>query len=444
MELLSHALLSCVLSLSAGYGPPRAALVNALQAVSQQGSPPTRAEQLVEERRRQLAGMEAKKPSRLVGILATGENRGFDTFTSFQLEHFRFGFGQISPASSLTPAIEYARPRFGNTPLRLTAAGAISVTGFQVYNFRLGLFEQPAPYDFLGDAFLGAPFEFDQRSQAPRELFLYTDLRYRNFPRENYYGLGQDSLQENRSDYSLKEAAVELVAGYQFTRWMGLVARGGLVTSEVGPGNDDGIPDTVDVFDEDTAPGLLGRKDYLHLDWALYLSWKADPNQPSVEIGLRYGRYDEVNGTRFDYNRFSLDARGNLPLGSRQRNLAARFYTSGDLVDPGGGSEVPFYQTKWIGGAETLRGFRNFRFRDTNLIYLSTEYRWEATAGIELAVFYDTGKVYPDKDEFNFDDLDSTWGGGVRVKNFRRVSIRLDVGTGREGTRFFFAFGPSF
>ena len=105
---------------------------------------------------------------------------------------------------------------------------------------------------------------------------------------------------------------------------------------------------------------------------------------------------------------------------------------------------MPFYLMRTLGGHDTLRGFRDFRFRDTNLLYLSAEYRWEAAAGIELAIFYDTGKVFPDSSDFNLDDLNESYGFGIRGKGMRRVVFRLDVGHSTEGTFVYIAFGPAF
>ena len=42
------------------------------------------------------------------------------------------------------------------------------------------------------------------------------------------------------------------------------------------------------------------------------------------------------------------------------------------------------------------------------------------------------------------DDLESSYGFGIRGKSMRRVVFRMDIGHGNEGTFLFFAFGPSF
>ena len=78
------------------------------------------------------------------------------------------------------------------------------------------------------------------------------------------------------------------------------------------------------------------------------------------------------------------------------------------------------------------------------MLYVSGEYRWEAAAGIDLAVFYDTGKVFSDRSDFGFNDLRKTVGFGIRGKSMRRVVLRLDVGRSDEGTHLYIAFGPAF
>ena len=97
-----------------------------------------------------------------------------------------------------------------------------------------------------------------------------------------------------------------------------------------------------------------------------------------------------------------------------------------------------------LGGSQTLRGFRDYRFRDANLFQISAEYRWEAAPALEFALFYDTGKVYGPDTDFDFKNLQKDFGIGVRVKSPTGAFLRLDISRGNEGTRLQFAFGPSF
>ena len=402
----------------------------------------SRAEELAAARRERLAKVTPAKRSKVTDFLATAETDGFDQLISFQRNDFRLGFGKISPVSSFTPAVRYERPRLGNTELTFRASGAYSIRGYQLYDIKLGVFDIVAPYDFVGSGFLGAPFDFDQRAVGRPDSFLYADLGYSNAPREEFFGVGPDSSRDDRSEYRLEQTTFGLVAGHQFARWVAIQGRVGLLKTNVGPGTRDSRPSSDTLFDPATVPGLAEQDDFLHFDGGLYLAWEADPNLPSGTVGFQFARFDAQNNDSFNFNRYSIDARGFLPLGSRQRALATRFFASRDVADDG--SVVPFYLMKTLGGHETLRGFRDFRFRDTNLMYMSGEYRWEATAGVELAAFYDTGKVFPDRSGFTFDHLEHSVGGGIRFKNFRRVVFRLDVGTGSEGTLVYFAVGQSF
>ena len=401
----------------------------------------TRTEVLLAQRRARLAEVEPADDSRVVRLLTTIENDGVDPIVTVQAGHFRFGFGQISQASGGTPAIQYERPRLGTMPLTLRTAAAYSLRGYQAYDLQLGVFDHPAPSPVSGDGFLGAPFDFDNRSVAPLDELLYLDAHYERFPQEEFFGVGPASSNADRSRYSIEGGGVDLVAGYQPARWLAVSARAGLIRADTGPGDSDRFPDTELLFTPDTAPAIGEHTDFLRISSGLYMVWAGDPNVPAVELGVEGSRHDDHDGG-YSFDRLSIDARGFLPLGSRQRTVAARVFVSRDYADSG--AQVPFYLMETLGGRDTLRGFRDFRFRDTNVLYLSGEYRWEAAAGIDLALFYDTGKVFPDASDFGLDNLRHTVGFGIRGRSLRRTVFRFDIGRGDEGTHVFLAFGPAF
>ena len=182
------------LLLSATYASP-----GQQDAGGDRGSP-GRAEELMAERQARLARVQPARESRVIDLVTTIETEGFDQLVTVQLGDFRAGFGKISPVSSFTPALRYEQPQLGRTELSLHASGAYSVSGYQAYNFKLGIFDEPAPADFLGAGFLGAPFDFDQRSQRPTEGFIYADLGFRGFPDEILYGLGSHADESSPHD----------------------------------------------------------------------------------------------------------------------------------------------------------------------------------------------------------------------------------------------------
>ena len=122
--------------------------------------------------------------------------------------------------------------------------------------------------------------------------------------------------------------------------------------------------------------------------------------------------------------------------------MALRLAASHDEAEDG--ALVPFYLMRTLGGSRTVRAFDDLRFRDVNQILTQVEYRWEATPGLELALFRDDGKVFDEDGDFDFQDLVHAWGGGIRARSMWKTLMRLDVGHGDQGTFVYFRFGPSF
>jgi len=351
-------------------------------------------------------------------------------------------FGQISPNSGTAVGLRYYK-RTG-VGLAVEGSATISFTDYRQAQFHFGRFNQMAPNTLLGPNLFGAPFDFGDERPGKVKSYLYLDLRYRYYPQERFYGIGPDSSLEDRTTYLLEDGHYGAVAGYQFGRWVGVGARFSYLKVNTGPGTDDAFPTIGDLFDDSTAPGLARQPDFLRFDSVIFVNLMDTPGNPhkGVAVGFAYSRFDPRGGDDFAFDRFVLDARGYLPLGSKQRVLAVRAYASGSRADSG--SRVPFYLMDTLGGKETLRGFADLRFQDDRLLYLSAEYRWEAAPAIEGVFFYDTGKVFPEGKVFKFKHLEHNIGVGIRFKALNRVILRLDVGRGREGTLVHFQFGPSF
>ena len=351
-------------------------------------------------------------------------------------------FGQISPNSGTAVGLRYYK-RTG-VGLAVEGSATISFSSYRQAQLSFGRFNQMAPNTLLGPNLFGAPFDFGDERPGKVKSYLYLDLRYRYYPQERFYGIGPDSSLEDRTTYLIEDGHYGAAAGYQFGRWVGVGARFAYLKVNTGPGTDDAFPTIGDLFDDSTAPGLARQPDFLRFDSVIFVNLMDTPGNPhkGVAVGFAYSRFDPRGGDDFAFDRLVLDARGYLPLGSKQRVLAVRAYASGARADSG--SRVPFYLMDTLGGKETLRGFADLRFQDARLLYLSAEYRWEAAPAIEGVFFYDTGKVFPESKVFKFKHLEHNIGVGIRFKALNRVILRLDVGRGREGTLVHFQFGPSF
>ena len=106
---------------------------------------------------------------------------------------------------------------------------------------------------------------------------------------------------------------------------------------------------------------------------------------------------------------------------------------------------MPFYFMPTLGGNDSLRGFREYRFRGPHAILAQAEYRWEIWSGFDGALFYDAGKVANRREDLNFEDLESDYGIGFRFNTNGGVILRVDAAFGSpDGKHLYIVFGGVF
>ena len=108
------------------------------------------------------------------------------------------------------------------------------------------------------------------------------------------------------------------------------------------------------------------------------------------------------------------------------------------------GGTVPFHLMETVGGANSVRGFREYRFRDTRNLFLNVEYRWEVWNYVDFAFFYDAGKVFSDPDDLDFNNLKSAYGFGIRGHSPDGMVLRFDFARSNERFILHIGGGPSF
>lgn len=409
----------------------------------------SREQELIEKRKEKQANPPEIKPNKAHDLLLYIESRRREGGFGIQWNNIYPKFGGPGPGSGFGGGARYYDYRIHDTGVSIEGAALFSTRNYQLYSLQLGSFERTDPAFFTGPSDIGAPFDFMEGTRPGRAVrrsntVFFVDFQHRRFPQERFWGLGPDSSNENRSNYRLNSTSVSLIGGYKFNRLMALAGGAGVVRPDLSAGTDDRYPTTQEIFDDIAAPGLDRQTDFLRLATVLYFNYQDTPGNPHKGgiVGIFYSRFDEIDGNEFDFNRFAIDARHYIPLGSKQRTLALRLLKTNDIPD--GGSRVPFYMMNTLGGSRMLRGYPDYRYRDANLFYISTEYRWEPAPALEFALYYETGKTYADGRGFDFRDLSKNFGAGVRIKGPTGTFMRLDISRGNEGTRLQFAFGPSF
>jgi outer membrane translocation and assembly module TamA len=157
---------------------------------------------------------------------------------------------------------------------------------------------------------------------------------------------------------------------------------------------------------------------------------------------LDASRYQARNGP-FDFTRLEADLRQYLSVFAERRVLALRLMASTSTADAG--SQVPFYLMPSLGGHDSLRGFRDYRFRGPHALLAQAEYRYEIWSGFDAALFYDAGKVANSRQDLDFTRLQHDYGIGFRFNTDNGVIFRVDAGFGsRDGRHLFIVFGDVF
>jgi len=345
----------------------------------------------------------------------------------------------IAVGSRTAVGLRLWQPDIGGSRLDLHASAFYSSAGYQYYDVQFGR----VPHDGAALPLRATDgtdlYEIGARSgDWSRELTIYGSLQYRRYTELEYFGSGPDSNADDHSAFLAEGPLAELVAGYQFSPSLALRVRAGIFQPEVGPGEDALLPPVGNLFDDVAAPGLESQPDFVTAGARLVLDLRDVPGAPHAGafVSLHYARFDGREDDAYDFDRLSFDARGYVPLGARQRVLALRAYGNFDRAS--GDARVPFYLQQSLGGTQSLRGFQHFRFRGDELVLFQAEYRWEASPAVELAAFVDAGAVAATGGSVNLDDLETDWGLGLRLKNWRTVFLRFEVARSDEATRFVF------
>lgn len=274
---------------------------------------------------------------------------------------------------------------------------------------------------------------------------LGTMFRWRDFPQEDFFGIGGDSDLGMRSNYAIESTDVNARAVLRPLGWLRVGGDMGLFEPTIGPGTDTRMPSTETLFTDADAPGLNQQPSYLYKTLFVEVDYRDQPGN-ARSGGLwraSYAVWTDRELNQFDFGRFDAETAHFIPIFDKKRVFALRAGLSYVNNDPG--ERVPFYVLPYIGGSDTVRSFREFRFRDENAVFFNVEYRWEAFAGLDMALFFDAGKVASNWEDINFRRLKTGYGVGFRFNTYKSVFLRLDIGAGgREGTRLFFKFGPAF
>jgi hypothetical protein len=261
-------------------------------------------------------------------------------------------------------------------------------------------------------------------------------------PQVSYYGLGPDTVPEAKANFGAEQGYGGLTLEVRPSHWFRLggdVAYEDFKTKE-GSGSS---PSIETIFDPTTAPGLGSNPTYVHSQAKAAIDWRpaAGYARRGGLYGVTFHDYSDLDDT-FSFQRLEGQIVQHLPLLRENWVISLRGRVQTTVNDD---DLVPYYLMPYLGSGSTLRAYPSQRFRDRHSLLTSAEFRWiPSRVGLDMAFFYDAGKVASRREDLDFANLTTNWGIGARFHGPSTTILRIEMARGSEGWNLVFATSAAF
>jgi outer membrane protein assembly factor BamA len=257
-----------------------------------------------------------------------------------------------------------------------------------------------------------------------------------------YYGLGMDTSSDDRANFRLKQTYAGGNISVRPASFVRLEADAAVedIKSEEGLGS---APSIETRYNGVTAPGLLSTPTYFRAETAAAIDWRTSPgySRRGGYYGVRLVNYTDRDDI-YSFNRVDAEVIQHIPLLRETWVLSLHGRVQSVLDDD---DIVPYYLLPWLGSGNTLRAYPTGRFRDRHSLLTSAEFRWVPNRiALDMAIFYDAGKVTRRREDLDFDGLKSNFGIGARFHGLGATPLRIELARGSEGFQLVFATSAAF
>lgn len=284
---------------------------------------------------------------------------------------------------------------------------------------------------------------FSQRRLGPGDtLYFRSRFWYATTLANRFYGLGNETDEEDESSYVLRHTEAVATLGIELPLHLSIEVQERLVSNKVGPGRLDDVPSTKAAFPD--VPGVDdGRLTVLSHRVRLVFDSRDSRGAPNEGFlgEFSYEAGDSATGGDVEFDRFAFSFTFLFP--KLDKRLITVIHAAGWLVL---GDDVPFYELTRVGGKNTHRGYGEGRWVGQNGFVAGLEERWnlwrfevmDVRLILQVAGFVDIGRVYADEESITLHDLKVAGGGAVRlIVPDSELVASIDVGISDEGPAAF-------
>jgi hypothetical protein len=281
----------------------------------------------------------------------------------------------------------------------------------------------------------------DSWAHSSGRIDAHARFGWRDATQVAYYGLGMTTPSENAA-FRMKQT---YVGGDMQMR------PGGFTVFDLGVAYDDyrlepgagSDPSIEEMFTSETAPGLGDNPNYVHASLSGGIDWR--PSAGYARRGglyqVTYHNYNDL-GETYSFDRLDGEIVQHLPILRETWVVSLHGLVQTTLDDD---DVVPFFLMPSLGSGSTLRAYPSWRFRDRHSLLLSGELRWIPNrTALDMALFYDTGKVASSWDGLSLSGMKSNVGIGVRFHGPFATPLRVELAHGSEGPHLVFAASAAF
>lgn len=155
-----------------------------------------------------------------------------------------------------------------------------------------------------------------------------------------------------------------------------------------------------------------------------------------------HGEYGKVLGGTNKFNLTRLDVRHFIEMPNKSKDVLAF-----QFLGRASRGNLPFSEFSFFGSSEIMRGYREGRFADRDLLATQIEYRKHfGESRFGAVAFVGTGSVYNNVSDFQFKTLKPNYGAGLRFKidKSENLNLRFDWGVGNGTNEFYLGIAEAF